>query len=248
MKTPVRSGFILLLLFLMMSPVNGRPAPVMEGNIDDVAKVVLSYFPKVDGKVVSIDEESLEIDMGREKGLSEGVLLTIYREKEPFYHPVTGVALGRFEETVATVEATRVEQGRLRARIIRSTRPVSTGDLARLSKVKIPIAVTTAPSEGEDILMAELAASLSETGRFRVDPLPPQATVKEAADRRNLYLIRVSASKKEDQFVMGLQIQNTETGAVLSEMEARIHPSGESDLILEQLQYRLLERRGLHQR
>lgn len=215
---------------------------IVQGNIDDIAKTVLTYFPKVTGTVVSVDGEMVIVNLGKEKGVSKGVLLTVYREKEPFHHPVTGVQLGRFEEEVGTIEVEQIEADHLKARKINPDDSILTGDGVRISATRIPLAVTSLSKEGPEFLTTELVSALAETGRFRVDPLPPQSNVADALNRRDLYLIRLTSSQEEGRFLMKLEIQNTKTGGALSEMAVQIVQSEESDLILEHLQYQLFER------
>ncbi len=215
---------------------------VVQGNIDDIAKTVLTYFPKVAGTVVSVDGETVIVNLGKEKGVSKGVLLTVYREEEPFYHPVTGVPLGRFEEEVGTVEVEQIEGDHLNARKITPGESIRAGDGVRISAARIPVGITSLSPGGPDFLATELVSALSETGRFRVDSLPPQSSASDAFTRKNLYLIRLAASKVEGQFLVELEIQNTQTGQSLSKMAVQIVQSEESDLILEHLQYQLFER------
>jgi hypothetical protein len=237
----LKVGAIFILLLLFSPPGEGRAAPI-QGNIDDIAKVVLSYFPKMTGKVTSVEGDRLRIDVGGEKGLSEGALLTVYRLKEPFFHPVTGAPLGRYEETVAMVEVAQTESNDIVGQVVHADEKVLAGDLARLSAARIPVAVSMA-SEGPNFLMTELASALSETGRFKIDSLSPNATPEEALKRHDLYLIQVSTARSGEKFLMNLKIQNTQSGKLLSSIEAEINASPESDLILEHLQYQLFEKR-----
>lgn len=214
---------------------------VIQGNIDDIAKTVLTYFPKVNGAVTSVDNESVTVNLGKEKGVTKGVLLTVYREKESFHHPVTGVVLGRFEEEVGTIEVDQVEGDHLKARKISPDDSIRAGDLVRLSAARIPLGVTSLSPEGPDFLATELVSALSETGRFRVDLLPEKANIDAALKQNKRYLIRLTTTKEEGRFLMKLEIQNTQTGKSLSEMTVQVVQSEESDLILEHLQYQLFQ-------
>lgn len=236
---------LFLSFFFLIFSLDGFAAidpGIIQGNIDDIAKTVLTYFPKVNGTVASVENETVIVDLGKERGVTKGVLLTVYREKEPFYHPVTGVALGRFEEEVGTVEVDQVERDHLKAGRISPGKPILAGDLVRLSAARIPIGVTSLSPEGPDFLATELVSALSETGRFRVDLLPVQASPEAALKQNKLYLIRLTTSKEEERFLMKLEIQNTQTGKSLSEMTVQVVQSEESDLILEHLQYQLFQK------
>lgn len=238
-----------LLLFLplfiiLVSPLRGfalTEGAALQGNIDDIAKAVLSYFPKVSGRVTSIDGDIVTVDLGKEKGVSPGALLTAYREKEPFSHPVTGVPLGRFEETIGTIEIEQVEQDHLKGKALSPRAQIRVGDRVRISGTRIPIGIALTSEEGPRFLATELVSALSETGRFRVDLLPSKAGRNEAAEKNDLYLIRLAPSKEGERFLMHLKIENTRTGRSLSEMAVQIVQSEESDLILEHLQYQLFQ-------
>lgn len=236
------------LLFLFAERASGASPIVVQGNIDDIAKTVLTYFPKVTGRVVSVEGDQVTVDFGAEKGVGQGILLTVYREKEPFFHPVTGVPLGRFEEVAGTVEVDRVETDRLVALKVDPGESIRVGDGVRLASSRIPLGVVPVSSEGPDFLARELVSALSETGRFRVDLLPPkwdpQESLKESLKRNHLYRILLKTAKEEGRFLIELELQNTKTGRSFSEMAVQVIQSDQSDLILEHLQYQLFQREG----
>jgi hypothetical protein len=67
--------------------------------------------------------------------------------------------------------------------------------------------------------------------------------LEDASRRNNRYLIQLATSQADETFLVSLDIRNTETGKLLSNMEVKINQSQESDLILEHLQYQLFEQR-----
>ena len=239
----------LILFLLLILPANGFSLPAeaggaaIEGNIDDIAKTIQTYFPKVDGKVIGVDGERIEADLGKESGTSVGILLTVYREKGPFHHPVTGVALGKFEEEVGTIEVAEIGDHRLIAKKVQSAKPIEVGDHVRIPGTRIPLAVSLASAESQTFLMNELVSALTDTGRFRIDVLSPQATREEAAKKNARYLIQLATSQTDGTFLVSLHLQNTETGKSLSDMDVKISQAQGSDLILEHLQYQLFEQR-----
>ncbi len=243
---------VIITLLLILFPVKGfstalpdhggdsLPDGVIEGNLDDVAKAVATYFPKVLGKVIRIDGDLVEVDLGRREGFSKGTLLTVYREGEAFTHPHTGRVLGRFEEELGLIEVWRFKEKGLITKRVKSSGLIRAGDLVRIPASKIRLAVST--SEGtEDFLMDELVSALLETKRFRVDSLPSQSSAKDAFRGNNHYLIKLETSRMGERFLMSLQIQNTASENLLTKMDILINQSEESDLILEHLQYQLFE-------
>jgi len=238
----------LLAPLFMVLMAYGVRSETIQGNIDDVARAIQTYFPKLVGKVSTLDGDRLEIEITSGQGLAEGLLLTVFREGAPFRHPVTGVVLGRDEEHLGTLEVLRFDPPRLIARRLAPSpesgpgKRIMVGDLVRLPSTRIPLAIAIRP-EGEPFLMNELAAALGDTGRFKVDPLAPGAGVQDAFKRKNRYYLGMETNRKDGRFSMNLQIQNAITGKSLASLAVVIHQSEESDLILEHLQYQLFEQR-----
>ncbi len=246
----------LILLFPIMAQAaelpGGAPLP---GNIDDLAKGMATYFPKGTGKVVSVDQNGIHIEMKNGSqgsqtsyppGLSEGVLLSAYREEEPFYHPVTGVVLGRFEKEIALLEVVAIQQDQIVARGILPETPVLPTDRVRLTAAKIPMGVTAGSLESDRFLLQEFLLALEETGRFKTMLLPAQSTLDEAAATGNLYLIvfttRLPVLENSASPSIRVQMQNVKTGRALSAMEVGLEALEESDFIVESLQHRLFEK------
>ncbi len=194
-------------------------------SIDDIAKALVTYFPKVTGTVTSVDEHAVVIQSENETGLSAGVLLSVYRMGEPFYHPVTGAELGHFEEEMGLLEVVNIEHGVINTRRIKAESAISPGDLIRLTAARIPIGITGGTAEVDRFLMHELKLALEETGRFSISKEP-------------LYSITLTASSR---FVK-VQMQNVKTGKIVSDIESNLLASNESDAIFESLQYQLFEK------
>ncbi len=199
------------------------PVYASAASIDDIAKALVTYFPKVTGKIIAVDKERVIIASENEAGLSEGVLLSAYREGAPFYHPVTHEVLGHFEEEAGEVEVAKVEKGQVTAKAL-TTAP-GAGNFVRLTAARIPIGITAGAAEGDRYLMNELKSALTETGRFVVTATP-------------LYLIMLTSSSHS----VKIKMQNVKTGSVIFNIESVLQPSNESDTILESLQYQLLEK------
>ncbi|HIE64342.1 MAG: hypothetical protein ABGX83_09665 [Nitrospira sp.] len=244
--------FVIIFFSLILSPVDGfsttlagpgkgaLPNGVIEGSIDDVAKAVATYFPKVLGKVIRIDGDFVEVSLGKREGFSKGTLLTVYREKEAFIHPLTGRVLGKFEEELGLIEVREFKEESLTTKIVKTSGAIREGDLVRITATRIRLAVSIYEGD-EAFLMDELVSALVETRRFRVDSLPAQASENAARKRNNHYLIKLETSRTGKKFLMNLQIHNTESESLLTKMDILINQSEESDLILEHLQYQLFE-------
>lgn len=232
--------FVILLVF----PINGYASPAV-GNMDDVARWVLTYFPKTDGSVVSMDGLDISIHLRETHGIAEGTLLTLYRESTPFYHPVTGIQLGKQEEETGVLEVQQIGDRLLQGRLIGSGNAVRIGDLARISAARIPLGILPLgeTNRPDTFFISELTSALTETGRFRISLLPSKTTLGEAVQKGIFYLVWVSASQEGEALMVNLTLQNTLTGKALSDLSTKINPSEETDLVLERLQLQLFEKR-----
>lgn len=71
---------------------------------DDFVKA----FEPVEGLVVALDGEDLFLDLSAATGAQAGQELTVFRKGEPFHHPYTGRALGRYEQVLGHAQIRRV--------------------------------------------------------------------------------------------------------------------------------------------
>ena len=232
-----------ILVFFLVGNHSAALSQTIEGNIDDIARALMTYFPKASGKVTSVIDQKLEIEIAPFQGLAEGVLLNVFREGEAFRHPVTGIPLGRFEGEVGIIEVTHAEAEHLTAAHIGATKKIEVGDLIRLPSTRIAVAITTRSAAYPVFLINELTAALNDTGRFQVDVLPAESEIKEALQRKNRYYLLLTTGQNGERLSMNLQLQNTVTGKELANLTILIRKSEESDLILEHLQYQLFEQR-----
>ena len=87
----IKTGFnsLLFVVFLWL-PLLAQAETPPNATVDDLARVVLSYFPAGAGRVTAISGDIPQIDLPNMSGPAAGVILSVYREREPFHHPVTG--------------------------------------------------------------------------------------------------------------------------------------------------------------
>jgi len=133
----------------------------------------------LEGTVVSVDGQRIFIDLGETTGAQVGQELTVYRKGEPFYHPVTGKPLGRYEEQLGYAQVQRVfpqfSDGAFVSIPDRS--PPEVGDGARISRGRLKIAVTPlldlSQSDADVRRVPYLIASVLERSKrfVVVDPL-----------------------------------------------------------------------------
>jgi len=213
---------VFFLIFLL-------PIVANAASIDDIAKALVTYFPKVSGKITAVDREKVGIQSENETGLSTGVLLSAYQTGAPFYHPVTHAELGHVEEEITLLEVTEVGRGQLTAKVVGAQAP-AIGTLIRLTAARILIGVGSGVTEAERFVIRELRSALEETGRFTV-----------AANEAHLYSIALTVSPPP--VLVKVQMQNVKTGSIVADIELMLESSNGSDTILESLQYQLFEKR-----
>ncbi len=208
--------FLFVFLFLIFTRIN-EAADVIEARLDEIVKVFETYFPKAEGRVVSAGKSSIKINIGRDKGLLPGMILSVTREGEEIFHPVTKEPLGRHEDEIGYIELKTVEQ-ESSAGILASGKKdnVKQGDKVRLTAGKIKAAVIPATSETNIFIIDQFADALEETGRFTivsggdVDKIlkeHPNEGKEEIARRvgdafkvSNILFVKTSASKDKTLF------------------------------------------------
>jgi len=249
----------LALFLIVLFPICGfasEPKESSIGSLDDIAKSIATYFPKVSGTITSVHQGEVVIKSENEAGLSDGIFISVYREKEQFYHPVTHAALGHFEEEVATLEVVSVAPSEITGRPVESgnssgegelleekaTSTIAIGDLVRLTAARIPIGIRAGETDKERFLIDEFGSALEETGRFSVKPLPPNAMLEDPNSKENLYFITLSAGVLPGPFSLQVRMQNVKTGKTIFDVASILQELNGSDSIFESLQYQLFEK------
>ncbi len=185
----------------------------------------------------------VELGPGPGPGLSEGVLLTVFRKGDTFYHPITDVPLGRFEGEVGAIEVLSFNAPRLIANPVDNTKKIEVGDLVRLPSTKITLGIAMRSETDHAFTMNELSLALRDTGRFQIEILAAGSGPETALQSGNTYYIGLKTAQHAQQFSVNLQLQNTLTGKHLADLDLRIRQSEKSSLILEHLQHQLFEQR-----
>ena len=165
-----------LLLLGAVGGVSGvgaaAPAPQTASTIEELALALSTLFPGVDGTVVTVEDDRMEVDRGAAQGLRPALALAVYRAGEPFRHPLTGVPIASSETPLGRAIVERVESERAMVRLLAepTAPPVRVGDRVRLTSGPIPVALATA-SSGSPPIAGRFLAALEETGRFQAKSL-----------------------------------------------------------------------------
>jgi hypothetical protein len=162
------------------------PASAFAGMADRVAATFalmasdfVAAFQPLEGLVVSVEGTEIFIDLNAGTGAQVGQEYTIFRKGEVFTHPLTGRALGRYEDVLGYAQVVRIYPNFVAANFIPADEaaPPRSGDGARITRARIRVAV--APTLDMTNKQADLrrvpfllAAGLEGSKRFlAVDPL-----------------------------------------------------------------------------
>src|SRR5215510_8628602 len=163
-------------------------------SLERLATEIVDLFPKVEGDVVKAQGNEAFITLGAPDNIREGMELSVVRKGEEFKHPLTGVALGRFEDDIGVIIINKVSESYSsgNVRLAKATVNPRTGDRVRITKGKIQLALL--PLRGDlpgwvprEELLERFRVALEQTGRFQVT----------AADNVRVYLIEKGIQTEE---------------------------------------------------
>jgi hypothetical protein len=159
----------LLILVLITNAVAAEKQLGMKEytSVDELATAISSYFPPVQGEVMTVAGDQLTIALGTKDGLQKGVLLTVWTEGKEILHPVTNAVIGHMEDEVGTLEVTAVGEATSTGVMTTKLKAPKTGDKARITPKKIALGIIPLRAEHPEIIQG-LVERLQEGGRFAV--------------------------------------------------------------------------------
>ncbi len=249
MRTRIGGTLAWTVACFLFSGLGVRAQTPPSGSVDDLARVVWSYFPRAEGKIDAVEGEAVVARMTGPLGLATGMILTVTRTGEPFYHPITGVALGHFEDEVAAFEVQAVHPDRVTGQIVHPKQVAMPGDTVRLpTRIAVALAPEALAREAsvarqEEAIMRALDATLSATGRFQVRRYATPTAWDRVQDAAYLIALSVTpplATSPADAPGVALQMRNTRTGAVIAMLQMTLAAS-ENDSVLERWAHQRLQ-------
>jgi hypothetical protein len=141
-----------------------------------MASEFLEAFQPIEGLVVAVEGDTLYLDL---TAVQVGQEFTVFRKGDVFRHPVTGKALGRYEDILGFAQLRRVQAGFTEARFIPQSGkpPPEPEDGVRITRGRIKVAVTPLldlTGSGGDVRRVPflMSTTLDRSKRFQVaDPL-----------------------------------------------------------------------------
>jgi len=174
-----RLAAAMLALLLAGAPVEAGMADRIGATFSLMADDFIQAFNPVEAIVVAVDNDEIFLDVGAGRGAQVGQEYTIFRKGAVFSHPLTGKALGRYEEVLGYAQVRRVESDFAAATFVPAPdkpRPIPE-DGARITRGRLKVAVTPVidMTDGRaDVRRVPylIATVLERSKRFQVvDPL-----------------------------------------------------------------------------
>ncbi len=167
----MKKVFFFLLFVVLIVPLSAlaeKPLGVEEFvSVDQLSAEILSYFPKVQGEVKTVQGDRITVGLGTKNGLVQGVTLTLWRDGKEIHHPVTGAVIGRTEDEVGSAEVTALAETTCTAVLLKKVKEPQVGDKARITPKKINLALVPIRADRPDIIQG-LWERLNDSGRFTV--------------------------------------------------------------------------------
>jgi hypothetical protein len=159
-----------LLFFLLSTPALAG----FESALKNLAQDITQDFPSVRGRIIAVKGHNAMINIGRDKGVFPGMVFTVFRKGEPYYHPITKALLGYTEEELGTLQVIHTyPTASLGVLSTSQSARIKAGDGVRITASKINLylfPLIDKTGEGFNLLAftERLRTYLKRTGRFNI--------------------------------------------------------------------------------
>lgn len=131
-------------------------------RFEEVVRGVDQFFASTRGVVVSVDGDSVVVDLDKQKGSYVGKEFKIYKEGVEIKHPVTGAVLGKRRYYAGMIKISEVYDKYSVANIIEKKGEITPGDLVTVSlPIKVNINVKNFDKRLELLLKEDMTKSQS---------------------------------------------------------------------------------------
>lgn len=170
---------VLLAVLLLAGPARAGLADRVAATFALMVGDFVEAFKAIEAVVVSAEGTEIFLDVHEGNGAQVGQEYTVFRKGDMFHHPLTGRALGFYEEILGHAQIVRLYPSFSAARYLPlpdTPRPRAT-DGARITRARVRVAVTpmldfSASQADVRRVPFMLAAALEGSKRFQVvDPL-----------------------------------------------------------------------------
>ena len=207
-------------------------AAYADDSLDRMRDETMSYFKPIAGRIVTVEDKSVTVNLGVKDSVKPGMRLNILREEAPFKHPVTGEPLGRLEALMGKLVIREAGQDSSKGEIIEGS--AKEGDTVRISE--IPVNLLFCQSRDTNWYTADsYYKKLKETGRFNlidtgVEPDDIAKVIEEAKKRHADVALLLTSQKTNSGMVLTQRLLWVSDGASFSETSAAVDSAYEKKL------------------
>lgn len=228
--------FLILILFLLLSVgTSGAKAESLTDPVHTIRDAILSYFPPVKGVIKELEDGYVKVYIESEVTIMKGTRLSVFREGEPFYHPVTKELMGRTEIPVGRIEVVRKENEFYICSRIKGD--IKEGDLARITSSRIKLAFFQ-ERDSDWTLSEAFYNSLKDSNRFEIletytRDYEPERLSEIARDLGAEVILMLSTPSKAGKRFLNVKLYWAMDAGVFAEMEETVSTEFAESLIPE---------------
>jgi hypothetical protein len=173
-------------------------APSTASSLQELAFVLGTFFPQIDGVVTAVREGGVEIDRGSNQGVRPGLVLSVSRMSAPFRHPLTGVILGSSETALGVLVIESAADDHAVGRFIAVPGSPAEGAPASPAPTEAPSGLSSDKSSESTTGQASKPASESSSNQTSVqasDPVRAGDRVRIGEERLPVVLVSAAVSQ-----------------------------------------------------
>jgi hypothetical protein len=234
-KQRIRSYFSYSLHYALCSvllAVCFSAAAYADDSLDRMRDETMSYFKPLTGRISTVEDRKVTINLGVKDSVKPGMRLNILREEAPFKHPVTGEPLGRLEALMGKLVIKEVGADSSTGQVIEGS--AKEGDKVRISE--IPVNLLFCQSRDTDWYTADsYYRKLKETGRFNlidtsIETEDPAEVIEEAKRLHADVALLLTSQKTNSGMLLTQRLLWVSDGLRFSESSAAIDSAYEKQL------------------
>lgn len=192
--------------------------------VDTIKEGVLGYFQPLSGRIAESDSGLAEVELEKGLDVKKGTRISVFREGEPFYHPVTNELIGKSEDFTGRIEimGTASPEGVYPCKIVEGD--VKAGDIVRITSSKIKLAFFQ-DRRANWSLSEVFHKALKDSGRFDLiesftDSYEPEHLSRLASALGADAVLIFSTPVKNEQKLMNVKLFWAKDAKMFGEIEA----------------------------
>lgn len=222
---------LLFYLFFITSVYGDAPKTTEDNPIYAVRDSVLSYFYPAIGTITGIKDGVVVVKFQTIQRLRQGMRFSVFREGEPFYHPVTKEQLGKLEVFIGRIEIKGVTNGEYSCTVVKGTPEVGidsyrVGDIVRVTSSRVRLAFFQ--HRKADWRLSEVFYnSVKESGRFNIieaylNTYEPEELAKTGRAHGAEAILMLSTPLREGGISLNVKLLWADDAKVFAEIEEPI--------------------------